>query len=65
MGLPFMNSRAKRRDQIVAIDLGARVTKAVHIQRRNEKFGLVDYALVDAPSNVDVVTFVAFTNGAG
>ena len=42
MGLPFLNSRAKRRDQIVAIDLGARVTKAVHLQRRNEKFTLVD-----------------------
>ena len=44
-----MNRQAKRRDQIVAIDLGGRSTKAVHLQRRGEFFSLVNYALMDAP----------------
>ena len=50
MGLPFLNSRGKRRDQVISIDLGARTTKAVHVQRRGEKFTLANYALMDAPS---------------
>jgi type IV pilus assembly protein PilM len=62
MGLPFRNSHAKRRDQIVAIDLGARVTKAVHVQRRNEKFSLLDYALVDAPANEQSVSVESLSN---
>jgi type IV pilus assembly protein PilM len=49
MALPFVNSGAKKRDQIVAIDLGGRTTKAVHIQRRNEGFALTRFALLDAP----------------
>lgn len=50
MGLPFFNGKAKRRDQIVAFDLGDRSTKAVYLQRRSgEQFSLVSYALVDAP----------------
>jgi len=49
MGLPFFNTGAKRRDQVVAVDLGGRTTKAVHVQRRGESFSLVNYALLDAP----------------
>jgi type IV pilus assembly protein PilM len=49
MGVPFISSRAKRRDQVVAIDLGVRSTKAVHVQRRGETFSLVNYALLDSP----------------
>ncbi|MSU57489.1 MAG: hypothetical protein EXS35_04795 [Pedosphaera sp.] len=49
MGLPFLNRGAKKRDQMVAIDLGGRTTKAVYIQRRNEGFALTRYALLDAP----------------
>ena len=49
MGLPFFNGQAKRRDQIVAFDLGDRSTKAVYLQRRGEQFSLVNYALVDSP----------------
>lgn len=50
MALPFFNSGAKRkRDQVVAIDLGGRTTKAVLIQRRNDGFALARYALLDAP----------------
>src|SRR5436309_1789523 len=50
MGLSILNSRVRRRDQVIAIDLGARTTKAVHLQRRGEKFALSDYVMVDAPS---------------
>jgi type IV pilus assembly protein PilM len=49
MGLPMLNRQAKKRDQIVAIDLGGRTTKAVHLQRRGERFALANYALLDAP----------------
>src|SRR5262245_19191749 len=48
MGLPFLNSQTKKRDQLVAIDLGGRTTKAVQLQRQGEKLALVNYALVDA-----------------
>lgn len=50
MGLPFLNNgAAKRPDQMIAVDLGARTTKAVHLQRRGEGFTLHRYALLDAP----------------
>jgi len=49
MGLPFLSARAKKRDQVVAVDLGVRTTKAVHVQRRGDKFSLANYALIDSP----------------
>ena len=49
MGVPFFSSRAKKRDQVIAVDLGARTTKAVHVQRRGDKFGLTNFALLDSP----------------
>lgn len=48
MALPFLNSGAKR-DQVVAIDLGGRTTKAVLIQRRDDGYALARYAVLDAP----------------
>jgi type IV pilus assembly protein PilM len=50
MGLPFITRSARKRDQIVAIDLGAQVTKAVYVQRRGESFNLLNYALLDTPT---------------
>ena len=49
MGLPFLSSQPKRRDQVVAVDLGGRTTKAVHLMRRGESLSLVNYAVLDAP----------------
>lgn len=49
MGLPFISGRSKRRDQIIAIDLGGRTTKAVHLQRRSSSFCLSSFAVLDAP----------------
>jgi len=49
MGLPFISNHASKRDQVAAIDLGARTTKAVHLQRHGDKFSLVSYAVVDSP----------------
>ncbi|MEY2408020.1 MAG: type pilus assembly protein PilM [Verrucomicrobiota bacterium] len=51
MGLPFMKSRARKRDQIIAIDLGGRSSKAVHLQRKGDRFLLLNYAIVDAASH--------------
>ncbi len=50
MALPFFESGAKRkRDQVVAIDLGGRTTKAVCVQRRGDSYALTRYAVLDAP----------------
>jgi type IV pilus assembly protein PilM len=50
MALPFLDSGTrKKRDQMLAVDLGGRVTKAVHVQRRGESIILNRYALMDAP----------------
>jgi type IV pilus assembly protein PilM len=44
-----LTSRTKRRDQIVAVDLGSRATKAVLLQRKGEGFTLARFAILDAP----------------
>src|SRR5437879_12365867 len=50
MALPFFESGArKKRDQMVAVDLGNRTTKAVCVQRRGNSFALTNYVLLDAP----------------
>ena len=50
MGLPFFtNGTRKKRDQILAVDLGSRITKAVHLQRKGNGFALCGFALLDAP----------------
>ena len=49
MALPFLNGHAKKRDQIIAIDLGGRSTKAVHVQRRGDVSTLLRYCIMDAP----------------
>lgn len=49
MPLPFFNSFEKKRDQVMVIDLGAKVTKAIHVTRKANGFILNGFALVDAP----------------
>jgi len=49
MALPFLANGKKKRDQVMAVDLGSRTTKAVNVQRRGDGFALCGYALVDAP----------------
>lgn len=49
MVLPFAGGKSSKRDQIVAIDLGSRTTKAVFLQRHGEGFSLVRYVIQDAP----------------
>jgi type IV pilus assembly protein PilM len=49
MALPFLSRTAKKRDQIIAIDLGGRTTKAVHLQRKNDGYSLASFAVLDAP----------------
>src|SRR5271156_4100572 len=50
MALPFISSQSKKkRDQIVAIDLGGRSTKAVHMQRKGDTYTLLRYCVMDAP----------------
>jgi type IV pilus assembly protein PilM len=50
MAFPFLDSRnVVKRDQTLAVDLGGRTTKAVHVQRRGHGFAVGGYALLDAP----------------
>ena len=49
MGLSFITRKTKKRDRVVAVDLGARSTKAVQLQRRGDRITLLDFAIVDAP----------------
>ncbi len=49
MGLPFTRSAGRKRDQVIAVDFGGRTTKAVQMQRRDGKFALLDYAMVETP----------------
>lgn len=50
MALPFLNNGSKKgRDQVIAVDLGGRTTKAVHVQRKGNDFVLTRYAILDAP----------------
>jgi len=45
MALPLLSSRARRVDQLVAIDLGTHSTKAVHLQRNGERLSIHGYAV--------------------
>ena len=49
MAIPFLNTQTKARTQIVAIDLGARSTKAVQVTKKGDVFTLTNYAILDAP----------------
>jgi type IV pilus assembly protein PilM len=51
MALPFLSeTQAKRLDSSVVIDLGARTSKAVYMQRRGDRFQLLNFSLLDAPA---------------
>jgi len=50
MELPFIGGASrKKRNQMMAVDLGTRTTKAVLLERRGEVLALVRYAMLDAP----------------
>lgn len=50
MALPMLNSaKTRKHDQILAVDLGSRTTKAIHLRRRGDSFVLSRFALMDAP----------------
>jgi len=50
MDWSFLNNSARKRDQIVVVDLGAHTTKAVHMQRKGDQFTLLRYVLADNPA---------------
>jgi len=59
--LPFFSTEARKLDQIVAIDLGSRSTKAVHLQRKGERLNLLSYAIMDALSTEKAPSAEAMT----
>ncbi len=56
MGLPFISRKSRKRDQIVAIDLGGRVTKAVHVQRKGDRLTLTNFAVLESPASDKAVS---------
>lgn len=56
MQLPFLSKNAKRRDEVIAIDLGGRHTKAVHVQNKGGRFTLAGYTIQDSPAEQSSVT---------
>ena len=44
--------RAKKRDQIVVIVLGARTTNAIHLERSGAGFTFLNYTLQPTPAKV-------------
>src|SRR5688500_4199472 len=59
MPLPFfntrLNARANLRDEVIAIDLGGRHTKAVHVKNNADRLTLLGYTIQDSPT--DQATF--------
>ncbi len=49
MMIPIPLKKAKKRNQILSIDLGARATKAVLLDRMQDSFALSRYLITDAP----------------
>lgn len=49
MALPFLNGSRRRRDQVIAVDLGGRTTKAVEIRRKGDRLELQNFVVADAP----------------
>ena len=49
MAAPIFSAFSKELNEIVAICLGTRTTKAVHLRRHNEGFALLDYVLLETP----------------
>jgi type IV pilus assembly protein PilM len=49
MAFSGFNVKPKRREQITAIDLGAHSTKAVHVQRRGERYALLGFTIQSTP----------------
>lgn len=49
MELPFLNGKTRRIDQLIAIDLGSRATKAVYLDRQGDGFNLSGFVILDAP----------------
>ena len=46
----LLSGPSKKRTHALAIDLGQKSTKAVHIQKKGEGFQFVDYTILDAPN---------------
>jgi type IV pilus assembly protein PilM len=53
MALPFLSSKERRLDQVLAIDFGSSTTKAVHVQNKGGNSALLGYRVVDAPRTSD------------
>jgi len=49
MALPFLKRQVRKRDRVVAIDLGDHTIKAVVAQTQGDRLTLMDYAVVETP----------------
>lgn len=51
MSFSFLKPPVKKRDQVMAIDLGSHSTKAVLLQRKEDHYSLIRYVIMDTPSS--------------
>jgi type IV pilus assembly protein PilM len=47
---PLLGAGAAKRHSVLCIDIGQRVSKAVYVHRKGDRFELLNYALIDTPS---------------
>jgi type IV pilus assembly protein PilM len=47
--MPLLSSKPRMRDQVTAIDLGSHTLKAVHLQQKDGRFTLANYAIEETP----------------
>jgi type IV pilus assembly protein PilM len=51
MALPFLNRFRRRRDQVVAVDLGSKVSKAVQLSGTDGNYAIDSFATLDVPGD--------------
>jgi type IV pilus assembly protein PilM len=62
MAWPFLNSGARRIDQLVSVDLGNLQSKAVHLQQRGDRLVLGGFVVQPAPKQEKDASLEAFTS---
>ena len=49
MAIPFLSGFRKKRDQVIVVDLGNKMTKAVQMAKRGDVYVLERYAMIEVP----------------
>jgi type IV pilus assembly protein PilM len=61
MAFSFLQPKARKREWIVAIDLGGHSSKAVHLQRKGGSFNLLGFSVTEAPASEKAFSVAVLT----